>query len=79
MVIPRGNDCKFVDDYAGAGAVGGDVDVVDEHQDFFAGVVLADANVVELSGMVEVSCRWPVLVQLYLEVCQGVMTWLAFS
>ena len=55
LVVPGGVDGAFANDLSGGGVADGDVGVVDEHQDVFAGVGTAYADVVKPARMAEVS------------------------
>ncbi|MEV7638256.1 hypothetical protein AB0N71_19015 [Pseudarthrobacter enclensis] len=53
LVVLCGVDGEFADDFSGGGVANSDVVVVDEHQDVFAGLGAAYADVAELSCVAE--------------------------
>jgi hypothetical protein len=53
LVVAGGVDGEFADDLSGGCVADGDLGVVDEHQDVFAGVGPPDADVAERSGVAE--------------------------
>lgn len=62
LVLPGRVDGVFGEDLSGACVADGDVAVVDEHEDGYAGVCGADAEVAEFAGVSE--CDFPELVDL---------------
>ena len=53
MVVPGGVQDEFSDEFAGVFGDDSDVAVADEHEDWGAGPVVADADVVESAGVAQ--------------------------